>query len=310
MKKIYLYMLMALVAFAFSACSDSEDVTPSHADINKFVPAGDDQSVEAQLRRDFKEQTGSYLLFNDTLSKEKIGEDMYGKPVYKTELLDITYTMLGYGSDYTYTYDYLTTDTEKQKAANLVIDKLAKKIGKMMPYSVFLVNRINRWMNDGEGNMIPAEDSWDGIVPNPSYVVGARCYAISMDNGSAFDDANYFESLLEDIVYSVLTSDDSTLKEFYSAVENYNALVSSWKDEIGYEDEINDELARSLGFLNDYSVYKFAKNKEWETRQYLKKVMTVSQQEFNEEYAEYPICQSRYAILRNKMISLGFNFDE
>ena len=95
---------------------------------------------------------------------------MYGKPVYKTELLDITYTMLGYGSDYTYTYDYLTTDAEKQKAANLVIDKLAKKIGKMMPYSVFLVNRINRWMNDGEGNMIPAEDSWDGIVPNPSYV--------------------------------------------------------------------------------------------------------------------------------------------
>jgi hypothetical protein len=42
-------------------------------------------------------------------------------------------------------------------------------------------------MNDGKGNMIPAEDSWDGIVPNPSYVVGARCYAISMDNGSAFD---------------------------------------------------------------------------------------------------------------------------
>lgn len=310
MKKIFIFMVMALVVCSFSACSDDEDTTPSLLDVNKFAPAENDESVEAQLRRNFKEQTGSFLLFNDTLSKAKVGEDMYGKPVYKTELLDIEYSMLGFASDYTSTYDYLTNDAEKQKAANLVINKLAKKLGKMMPYSVILVNRINRWMNDGYGNMIPAEDDYDGIVPNPPYVMGSRCVAISMDNGAAYDDETYFDSMLEDIVYVALTADESYLKEFYGAVENYSKLVSSWKDEIGYEVGIDNEFARSLGFLNDYSDYKFAKNKEWETRQYLKKVMTESQEEFNEEYAEYPICQNRFATLRNKMIALGYHFDE
>lgn len=310
MKKIYLYMMMVWVVWSFSACSDEEDTTPSHADVNKYAPAADDQSVEAQLRRDFKEQTGSYLLFNDTLSKVKVGEDMYGKPVYKTELLDIEYTMLGFASDYTSTYDYLATDGEKQKAASFVVNKLAKKLGKMMPYSVILVNRINRWMNDGYGNLIPAEDSYDGIVPNPDYVIGARCIAISMDNGAAYDNDTFFDSILEDLVYAALTADESYLKEFYAAVENYDKLVNNWKDDIGYEVGIDNEFARSLGFLNDYSTYKFAKNKEWETRQYLKKVMTESQEEFDEEYAEYPICQNRFAILRNKMVALGYNFDE
>ena len=313
MKKIYYYSVMAMAvsmaAWTFSSCSDDEDTTPSHADVNKFVPADTDQSVEAGIRRNFKEQTNSYLLFNDTLSKERNGEDMYGNPVYKIETLDINYELVGSGNSYIYLYDYITDDADKQKAANFVASKLAKKLGQMTPYSYLLVNGIQQCVRNSDGVVRPVTDRDGNPKPSPLYVLGSRCLAISMEKGTAYDEAGFFDSMLEDIVYKKISSDDSYLKEFYAAVENYNNIVNSYKDDLGYELGRNIELARSLGLVTDYSYYFFAKGKEWETRQYLKEILSKTQEEIETEYAPYPICLKRFAILRSVMENLGFNFD-
>ena len=187
MKNILYCFLMSVFSFAFCSCSDEEDTTPSHADINKFEPAADDHSEEAQIRRDFKAKTNSYLLFNDTLSKERTGEDMYGNPVYKIETLDIGYEMVGFGNSYVYTFDYINTDSEKQRAAQLAEKKLAKKLGGIMPYSLMLANRIYVWEYNNNGVLVPAEDSCDNIVPNPTFVLGSRCLAVSVENGEAYE---------------------------------------------------------------------------------------------------------------------------
>ena len=39
---------------------------------NLFSPAESDQSPSAQLRRQFKQEVGCYLLFNDTLKHEQV----------------------------------------------------------------------------------------------------------------------------------------------------------------------------------------------------------------------------------------------
>lgn len=308
MKKIYLFMVMALAVSFFSACSDDEDTIPSHADYNKFAPADADQSVEAKIRRDFKEQTNSYLIFNDTLSKEKTGEDMYGNPVYKVETLDINFALVGSGNSYIYTYDYIKDDAEKQKAANFVATHLARKLGGMMPFSILLVDRINCWEKDSYGNLVPAEDDYDGIVPHPLYVLGSRCLAVSVENGDAFDQEDYFESMLEDLVYKKLTADAYYLKDFFGAVENYDKVSYEYKDDLGYELGRNDDLARSLGFAKDYGYYKFCKDKEWDTRQFLNYLLTESESEIETEFAAYPICLKRFAIMRAQMEALGFKF--
>ena len=74
-----------------------------------FQPAADDNSEEAQLRRKFFADHGSYLLFNDTLQNVYLGKDINGDPRYFVETVDLTYTVgqTGYGtsqSSYTFTY--------------------------------------------------------------------------------------------------------------------------------------------------------------------------------------------------------------
>lgn len=310
MKNKYLCILMALVSFVLLSCSDEEDTTPTHADINKFAPADEDQSVEAQIRRDFKSKTGSYLLFNDTLSKQRTGEDMYGNPVYKVETLDIGYEMVGFGNSYVYTFDYIKTDAEKQKAAQLVEEKLAKKLGDILPFSLILANRINVWKYNKQGVLVPADDSWNDVVPNPIFVLGSRSLAVSMENGEAYDDDTFFNSMLEDIVYNKLKAQgNSFLQDFYNAVNDYTRVTSTRKDRLGYERKVDDELARSLGFVKDYSRNYFVSSQESDTRQYLKILLSEKQEEYEAEFAAYPICLKRFSVMRAKIQELGFNFD-
>lgn len=310
MKKIYLYVLLSLFAVAFASCSDKEDCTPSHADVNKFEPRADDTSVEAGIRREFKEKTNSYLLFNDTLSKEKTGEDMYGHPVYKVETLDIGYEMVGDGNSYIYTYDLIQNDAEKKKAAELVETKLAKKLGGMMPFSVILANKLYVWTRDSYGNLKPAYSKTYGIVPNPTFVLGTRCWAFSLENGDAYSDDTYFDSMLESIIYTkLMAKGKSYTQDFCDVIENYDSYDYYRKSKLGYENVKDEDLARRIGFITDYSARYFSKDREWDTRLYIQYLLTNTYDEIEKEFAPYPNCLKRFSILRDKILALGFNFD-
>ena len=72
MKKFY-YIFLILVSVMAVSCSE-DGVTPHLKDTTlAFLPAADDNSEEAQLRRDFYQTYGSFLLFNDTLQHEALG---------------------------------------------------------------------------------------------------------------------------------------------------------------------------------------------------------------------------------------------
>ena len=94
MKKKYIYILSLLagIILSISSCSKEADPTFDFTDPRDgFAPADDATDEISVLRRNFYNETGSFLLFNDTLRHDYIGKDLNGEDRYFTELLDIKY---------------------------------------------------------------------------------------------------------------------------------------------------------------------------------------------------------------------------
>lgn len=301
MKKIFKALFLALgmtVGLTATSCSSDEDTTPSLADTNGFAPADDDNSEEANLRRAFAKEVGSYLLFNDTLTKQQVSVDVNGKPVYKVETVDINYVMMGSSDDtYKYTYKYLA-NADKQKAADAYKRTLGKKLGNINPYSVLLVDTINKWKNS------------DGVYilkGQASYLLGERCYIFSMNGGKAYTDDTYFDDMFEDILCDVFINKSALLADYWSPVEK---LIGKYKDDLGYDLGKSNDLARSLGFLYDWNKWYFCTKKANDLADYVHAVCTYSEEEFEEEFAGYPICIKRFKALRNAILSEGVQLDK
>lgn len=60
---ISLFAIVALLGLA--SCSGEDDLQPSHADTNFFLPSSDDNGQEAELRRSFFVANQCYLVFTE-----------------------------------------------------------------------------------------------------------------------------------------------------------------------------------------------------------------------------------------------------
>ena len=108
MRYCFIY-ISVLLLLGVVACGDEDALTPEVDTITDcFAPDPNATDEESVLRREFYTTEKSYLLFNDTLRHEELGIDYNGDMQYKTELLDIGYTlgsgMVGGSIDYKYGY--------------------------------------------------------------------------------------------------------------------------------------------------------------------------------------------------------------
>lgn len=304
MKKIFCYLLVVVGIMAFAGCGSDEDVSPSNVDANLFAPKEDDQSAEATLRRGFFEQTGSYLLFNDTLSKVSSGSDEYGHPLYDVKTVDVDFSMIGSSSDYyRYTYDYIDDDAAKQKAAQYIKEKILGKLGPLTPYSVLLVNSMTQWRSSN-GQYVMTKN------PHPVYRLGVRCYAFSLDNGSAYEDADYYKTALQSIVYNKISTSkySAQIAAFQNLMPDFAKYTSTSKYDLGLEEEIDHDLARSLGFMRDNNwYYFFSASRDLQT--YVEAEFNYTVPQFEEAYADYPICIARFNALRQILLDAGVKLD-
>lgn len=314
MKKTIYCLLFAVGLLSLAACSSDEDTTPSMADVNGFAPRDDDASSLANIRREFYKTTGAYLLFNDTLTVEDGGVDSYGNPIKKVQTVDLDYYFVANSaSSYVYTFDYITDESECSKAAQLVEQKLMNRLGALSPFSVLLVNGIYQWQEDDNGELEPTDyDDYYGTDPNPLFRLGSRCYALSLEHGEAFDDPEFFDNVFAKILVSqVKTAGVDAYEKFKAAVEDYDDLTDTWyrKDDFGYDLGVDDDLARSLGFLRDKNKWHFP-DTDMDLTDYVNAVVSYSQEDFEREYADYPICVERFKILRDFIVSCGVVLDE
>lgn len=282
-------LLLTLFSFSIACLSvacggEEDDTTPSYADINGFAPADDDNSPTAQLRRDFYNQTGSYLLFKDTL----ITRTSDGR----SELLDITYFIMGsidWQSDYDYTYEYIEDIEQQRKAAEYVQKYLISRLGKNTPYSFFLVNDLHY--------------DYYGRLRQRDKVLGLRSYAISMGGGEAYEDPEtYFGDMIVDIVKnSISRVPEEVMNQFYAFSKDY------YGNDV--EGSLTDQEVWDLGmfyYIEDdrWGNYFYYQNTDLSL--WLEAVLTMSPSEFEAEYGSSSVMMEKYALLRQIILDQGF----
>lgn len=313
MKKYYLFTAIALVGLMFvAACSEEEDTTPSEYEQNLFYPADSDHSQTAQLRRQFKDEIGCYLLFNDTLKHEQNGTDTYGNILWNTQLVNLTYQFIGSPQkNIKYTFDYLKDYDLQVKATTLLKEKLALRLGKALPYSILLVDNIMEWTNKNGVWEPNTGTTYSPRDPYPKFLLGTRCYAFAIHGNEAFENDSYFNDILVSIVIDKIGNlPSSKLEKFLSYVAqcwdaNGNPIQ---KSQLGYDDYVtNDDAARTLGFWQDRGYYYFDYGNE-DRDHYIEAVLTYSVAEVEQMMAGYPIVIERFKIMRQLIIDeFGIN---
>ena len=302
MKKIFPLLSLAVLLLAPS-CSSKDDLTPSHADQNYYEPAADDNSALAQLQRDFFSKTTSYLLFNDTLN---VGDNG------KVQVVDMNFSFIGsdYNSYYKYTYKYLTDIDTQRRAADLVRQKLCNRLGKAVPYSFLVVDSISWWERNGYGSWsLVTENSWLGITPHPTLLLGDRCYAISINGGEAFTNDAYFDDIVTSIIENIvkhLSAED--MKPFLAYTKDY--YMGNELQYPGLTDQSDDpKLMHPYGFFMDNWNDIFP-SQEDDVKLWAKAMATYTPAQFAEEYGAYPVMMSKYNTLRQILEAKGVKFND
>ena len=77
MKRLFYSFAIILSVICLFSCESEDALEPDYKNPSDyFQPDADDNSEEAQLRRKFFADHGSYLLFNDTLQNVYLGKDI------------------------------------------------------------------------------------------------------------------------------------------------------------------------------------------------------------------------------------------
>lgn len=292
-----------ILAPMFAACSDDENLTPGPAYPNYFEVDASDNSPEAQLRRDFKDRTGIYLIFNDHLATYTDADG-----VLKEETVDFDWDFTSQMEQY-YRFSYLDNQNDKEEISAMVEKYFLPYInvpgGRFRPYSIMIpatieVDRYN-------------DDDWR----SKDYLSCWRCFAVNGSKwlGASPEDAHTMaKSLVRTLVDNNLSTYSSELDEFYDVSHDY---YDSYPAEAfpGWMDYQDETLVYEVGFLkyypdsygdpdyddfpseySDFTLFKDAIFNEDET-------------EFREKWGDYPKIIEKYEILKRVIENLGLNLN-
>lgn len=291
-----LFLLLPL----FTACG-SEDaleadfVNPS----DHFQPVAEDNSDEAELRRQFFAETGSYLLFNDTIQRQSLGKDINGEERYFVETLDLTYSvgLSSYISTH-YAYTYLETFEQKQQAADFLRQYILPHLtGSLRPYSWFVSNVISSWTDT---NSTPSKPY---AVNNQRCIAIAANYLIQRERTDA-QKTQYAQRILNVTIGQLAQNNSEAFTEFYSFSEAYYGrdYVS-----FGFEGKPSTHELRNIGFLSSTSAGSFP-SATTDLYSYSQLVIQNTEEQLAKTYANYPIVLQKAAVVRKVLTELGYVF--
>lgn len=278
---------MLLLAGALFASCDSEDqLTPSNLDVNIFKVGEQDSA----LRNDFYKHIGSYLLFNDTLSREVIGTDKDGNTLYRYETVDIGYSMTGLSNN-RYSYKYLRTSEDKKAAAEFLEKRIMPAMrADIRPYSLLAVEQTEESaLKYGEWNK-----------NNIDFFAGYRCMAVSLKGIAQMNEAQQIQ-LADRLLAGIVTQKISSLGirdlgAFYEYGDKY------YDERRGDFPDVKD--VKEVGFLSSGS-YLFPKRAE-DLAAYLKAYFSLTEEEFLQENKDYPVVCAKYNLLKDLIKQVGF----
>ena len=300
----YIGMLLAGMLGFLAACSSNEELlTPSGEDVNFFLPKEDDHSAEAALRRDFFDETGVYLFFNDTLRHDLNGTDVNGAPVYATEVLNFRYSLTGYNNA-AYAFGYYQTQEEKAAAAEMIkADFLPHLSQNLLPYSILLVNGIR----ESSGRT-----RWKDLA----YKSNIYCIAIDTKDVmhlGAGERREIAQAVLTKLVEKGIKdlNWDDYQGPFYDLIPE-KVVNSFMGDLIPGWDRTQVEALYELGFISYYKdwsdefYYDTPSSYDWED--FFKVVMNTPWEEIEAQYGAYSLLMQRLELVRQAILATGYKF--
>ena len=285
---------------ALAACSGEDALEPSFSNPSlNFQPAADDQSAEAQLRRQFQSETGTYLLFNDTIQHQFLGNDINGQPRYFTETVDLTYAVGQSASvQMLYSYTYLQTIEQKQQMTDFLRQYILPHLTQSLkPYSWFVCNVITSRPNSYTAPSRPYAAS------NQRCVAIAANYLIQRERTDQ-QKQQYAQRILNAIVGQLAVNQSAAFSEFYKFSADY---YSSDYSRHGYTGTPSTPELYKLGFLGSTAISSFP-SMTTDLSTYALLVIQYTDEQLASQYANYPLVLQKAAIVRRVLISLGYVF--
>ncbi len=288
---------------ALSSCN-TESVLKSEPDdtVSRFLPEQGDNSEEAKLRRAFYKDEGCFLLFNDTIRHDFLGMGSDGKEYYKTETIDIGYSV---GDNYeqsgSYTYEYLSTIEEKRAADSFLRTEILQRLQakSLRPFSWLAVKKVVY--------------TAFGKETEKASVKGERCIAVSLGDITApnLDRKQLGMQIMGSMLGSLIMSNEKTLADFTRiSAALYDTRFNTDRIEENEWAEI-----RSKGFIkravNDRSgsiLWGWYPTKEQDINAFVELVLSSTEEDVGKQYEAYPLIIRKYREMKKVFESIGYKF--
>lgn len=303
MRKIRKYVWRcALCAMVLLAGCKEDGLAPSYEyRLDTFLPDPSAQDSVSILRRGFYAETGSFLLFNDTLQHELLGYDSNGNPFYFTELLDLGYTLgTTTGASAEYDYDFLDGWEEQKKALAFLEDYVLVHFSKgLRPFSWMLVSEVRRVLDNG--------------FTVPDAAVGDRCVVVACKYILEHDDEASCELYASRVINTFLSEWVNTRpdefadfrevsQDYYSGTFSYTSNSDNMQKL--YEAGFLVKGTNSVGGLANGYYPDF----DSDLAGYVTYVLTLDEATMSVAYGQYPLVMEKYRLVRETLVNLGFIF--
>ena len=293
MKHIY-YFLILCAASTLWACSE-DDLTPIGS-INNFLPDPEATDEESVLRREFFEENGFYILFNDTLSHELLTVDSEGDPYYRTETVDPNWQLTGYDSYTSYRFVYCQSMDQKRERAEFVsgLAKRMEKINLTKPYSVLVVDSI-----------ITTLDSYgDIIVQSLDFCTSLRCFIIALPEIEGTEEE-------QDMLIANMAGGGIALKYAGNLQSFYDLAIDEWGYSM-YNEYNNGESSMEeyyeIGFWVPAGADEYYCTQGEDVASYIHLLLTMTDEEVYQRFSRYDIVLQKYEIIKEVTALAGMKF--
>lgn len=306
MNKFAIYGLLLFSGLQFAACSDEEELTPSHADDDLFsVPVSATDPV-SELRREFHKETGIHLLFTEDLNPTVTGKDKDGNPILRENKVDFKWNYNNYNDYLEYEAEYITDIEAMRKAADEFKKAVLPHIegSSIAPYSVLLVSDLGSRTQSWEDMALTYTMAcWRCLAVNVGGWIGAETEA---------DAADWTFSVCKSLVNAKFNSSSTEADTWMDL--SYDG--GSGGDVVDYVDDWDRDITKvyEIGFMTYYKDWKDrlyydylpSANRDFDA--YFNAVFERSQEDFEAEFGQYAKIMEKYNLMKSLIVQTGYKF--
>lgn len=289
MKNRLLFLIITIGALIAGCSDDEKNLSPSNIDRDKYNVADFSSPEEMEIRNAFYEKIGSYIVFNDSLTK-RVAESPAGTYVF-VDTIDLNYAA-SYRTNHEFYYTKLFTIDEKRAAADFLADEVLPRLPQeFYPYSFFVVDSLimNRYFLDvfSYGSM-------------GSYIVDTMgswvCYSTTVVacNGLFEMDAAGREAHIRQVQKGILINTYNTLLDSVDYVD-FIAINDEYRyvKQVYEEGETMQDWYLRHGFL--FPVWSTQDPRIWsnDVAAYIWEMYDMTKEEFDEKYGQWEIILER-----------------